>query len=253
MNIQYLFLAKVTTARSLNRFLLISLLLLFLLGCKKQNPDGLPDNIINSAPDTVLIAKQAALLPESSPIFYKYPVLFDTIHEKRLILEKDAYVYITFLHEGASWTNSLGYYTYMQSVPPSNVNKTTLFPNISETGGGGGGLNPGDMVQVGDGILPKGTVIGLFLVVQGWDSNKKKTVEGNYTNYTDRIFNENNYQQSILFIEKTTGKLVLGFEDLLLNDPNVDGDYNDIVISISNSRDPATLPTSFDLSKIPIL
>jgi len=251
MKILYLFSANVI-ARALNRFVFTSLLLILLLSCKKLNPEGLPNNIITSIPDTVLINKQADLLIEGRPLFNKYPVLFDTIHEKKLILKEDAYVYITFLHEGAVWTNSLGYYTYMQSDSPSHTNKTILFPNISESGGGGG-LNPGDMVQVGDGTLPKGTDIGLYLVAQGWDSRRMKTVEGIYTDNTDRIFNTNNYQQSVIFVEKTTKKLVLGFEDTLLSDPKVDEDYNDIVISISNSRDPAAPPTSFDLSNIPVL
>lgn len=231
---------------------IVGLISLGFVSCKKEISSGLPDNLINTPPDSVLIAKEIGLFSEGSSVLNKYPVLFDTVHEKKIILKNDAYVYVTFLHEGAFWTNSLGYYTYPASGSPSNANKTILFPNISETGEGGA-LKPGDMVQVGNSIIPKGTVIGFYLVAQGWDSKKGRTVDGIYTNYTDKIFNTHNFQQSIIFIEKTTGKLVLGFEDTLLDSPDSDADYNDIVVSISDSKDPAAKPTSFDLTSIPVL
>jgi hypothetical protein len=233
-------------------YIIFCLFLLSLLSCKKHISDGLPDDVINTTPDSVLIEKQTALFKEGKPVVSEYPVLFDTLHEKKIILKNDAFVYVTFLKEGALWTNSLGYYTYQDPASPSNANKTILFPNISEAGEGGA-LKPGDMVQVGNGMIPKGTVIGFFLVAKGWDGSKGKTVAGIYTNYTDKIFNTNQYQQSIIFIEKTTGKLVLGFEDMLLNNADADGDYNDIVVSVSDSKDPAAPPTSFDLTAVPIL
>ena len=235
---------------------------LFLIGviftnCKKKEiSTGLPDNLISATPDSVLIAKQTALFIENRSVPNNYPILFDTIHEKRIILKNDAFVYVTFLKEGASWTNSLGYYSYLVSNPPSITDKNILYPNISESGSGGA-LKPGDMVQIGNGVIPKGTVIGFYLVAQGWGDGH--LTDGVYTNYTDKIFNVNKNQQSILFIEKTTGKLVLGFEDtltdnsILINNLMTDKDFNDIVLSISDSKDPSAVPTSFDLSEVPSL
>lgn len=222
------------------------------ISCKKQISSGLPDNLITTRPDSVLIAKLTASFKEGESVVKKYPVLFDSIHEKRIILRQDAFVYVTFLEGDALWTNSLGYYTYLISDPPSIANKRIIFPNISGVRDGSA-LKPGDMVQIGDGIIPKGTVIGLYLVAKGWNGSKGKVVDGIYTNYTDRIFNINKYQQSIIYVDKSTGKLVLGFKDMLLNNPDNDFDYNDIVVSVSDSKDPTVAPTSFDLTSIPIL
>jgi hypothetical protein len=217
------------------------------ISCKKENL-GLPDNIISTTPDSVLIAKQIAIFNPGQSIGAAYPVLFDTIHEKRIILTKDALVFVTFLHEGASWTNSFGYYTYLNTDPPSTSNKSILFPNISGDGSGGG-LKVGDMVQIGTGVLPKGTVIGFYLVAQGWNTDSRQMTNGLYTHYTDKIFNINQSQQSIIFVEKTTGKLVLGFEDELRGDM----DCKDIIVSVSDTRDPKAVPTSFDLANVPVI
>lgn len=221
------------------------------VSCKKESI-GLPDNLISTKPDSVLIAKQTALFVEGSSVLSNHPILFsqDPTTEKRVIMKNDGMVYVTFLSEGAAWTNSLGYYTYPSSGEPSKANMQILFPNISGDGEGGG-LKPGDLVQVGSGIIPKGTVVGFYLVAQGWKNGK--LVSGAYTNFTDKIYNLNQAQLSILYVEKTTGKLVLGFEDTQPGNAWNDMDCNDVVISISDSKEPTSIPTSIDLSLVPVL
>src|SRR6266540_1982805 len=151
-------------------FAFVALISYSFVSCKKQTW-GLPDNLISTTPDSVLIAKQTGLFIEGRSVVTKYPQLFDSIHEKKIIMKNDAFVYVTYLYEGALWTNSLGYYSYLKSEPPSVANKKILFPNISESGEGGA-LKPGDMVQVGLGVIPKGTVLGFYLVAQGWANGK---------------------------------------------------------------------------------
>lgn len=233
--------------KTLRNLICLLVIAFIYFGCKKDPSMGLPDKLVVTVPDSVLISKTNTIIPEGPSAITSHPILFDTASERRIILTSDAQVYVTFLYEGAAWENSLGYYTYLLGESPSIANKKILFPNISGTGGGGA-LVPGDMVQLGVGKFPKGTVIGFFLVAQGWGDGH--IMPGLYTLYTDRVFNENNQrQQSALFVEKTTGKLVLGFEDT--NDGG--GDYNDVIVSVSDSPDPTNKPVAFDLTKVPVL
>ena len=229
----------------------IGFITLSIISCKKKEiSEGLPNDLIKAKLDSTLITNENTLLPAGVDAANSLPILFDGIHEKRIIIKSDAMVYVTFLSEGAGYTNSLGYYTYPLSEAPSKTNMTILFPNISEVGSGGA-LTPGDIVQVGTGIIPKGTVLGFYLIANGWQDSQ--ITDGLYTLFTDTIFNPNHTQQSILNIEKTTGKLVLGFEDTLKGSVGNDMDCNDILISISDSKNPAVVPTAFDISNVPAL
>ena len=213
---------------------------------------GLPNKIIDNLADTVLMKRTDVLLPIGALPGALRKELIDSNVEKRIILTAESEVFVTFLSEKASWENSMGFYTYKIADSPSIANKQILFPNISALGSDGG-LTSGNTVQLIDvnGVtkFPKGTVIGFYLVAQGWGNGH--VLPGLYTHYTDLKFNKSQHQQSILFVEKITGKLVLGFEDQYEEDYS--GDYNNILVSISNSTDPLTNPVPFDLSKVPIL
>ena len=217
--------------------------------------EGVPDDIIPTKPCGTLYNKIYTTFPESVNNLLKYPELFEPQLSKSIILSKESEVYITFVNEGAGWKNSLGYYTYNLSNPPTSVNdleKHILFPNVSEVNEGGG-LKSGDMVQVGTGKFPPNTVVGFYLVAQGWKNGN--LVAGRYTHYTDIQFNSGGHQQHTLFIEKTCNDLVMTFEDIDIEDnlSYTDFDYNDILFVISDNKDPNHLiaTTSFDLRNIP--
>ena len=239
--------------KTLHNLIYLLVLVFIFFGCKKDPSVGLPNKIIYSAADTVLMKRVDVLLPIGialSPALKK--VLIDSTVEKRIILTTESVVFVTFLSEKASWENSMGFYTYKITDSTSIANKQILFPNISALGSDGG-LTSGNTVQLTDANggtkFPKGTVIGFYLVAQGWGN--EHILPGLYTHYTDQKYNQGQHQQSILFVEKKTGKLILGYEDMY--EPDYSGDYNNILVSISDSTDPLMKPVSFDLSKVPIL
>jgi hypothetical protein len=217
--------------------------------------EGLPPIIIPTKPCPTLYTDIMKYFPESQNNCIKYDKQFfsnDTI-SKQLVLTKESEVYVTYIGEGAGWKNTLGYYTYNKNNPPAKVEdltKTILFPNISGVGEGGG-LNPGDMVQVGKGKFPAGTVISFYLVCIGWANGQ--TVPGYYTQYSDPWFNIKNHQQHLLFLEETCSDIVMTFEDIDQEDYLYywDNDFNDVVFSISDNKDPDKMSVSFDLTKIP--
>lgn len=218
--------------------------------------DGVPEDIIPTKPCPALYDRIKTLFPEAKNNMKIYPDLFTAQTAKNIILTKASEVYITFVDENASWKNSLGYYTYNLSNPPAkaeDLEKHLLFPNVSKANEGGG-LHTGDMLRIGTGKFPAYTVIGFYLNVLGWKNGI--VTEGRYTHYTDPGFNLGGYQQHTLFTEKNCNDLVMTFEDMSLNDTEVNRDYdfNDILFVISDNKDPnhTTANTAFDLSNIPV-
>jgi len=209
--------------------------------------EGLPPVIIPTTPCPGLIFELSVLLPAGVDNMTTNPDLFSSSANKKIILTKESEVYITFISEGAYWKNSIGFYTYDINNPPTSVDalqKTILFPNASETGSGGN-LTTGDMVKVGTGKFKAGTVIGFYLVAEGWKNGL--VTDGQYTIYTDMNLNYNNNQQHLLFKDRNCGDIVLTFEDI--NIIYSDHDLNDVIFTISDNKDQKAI-TAFDLNNM---
>jgi hypothetical protein len=197
--------------------------------------NGIPDEIIPTEPCATLHESIKLMFPESQNAMNIHPYLFQENAGRNVITAEETNLYITFVWEGAGWKNTFGYYAYPVDNPPASIEeleKMVVFPNVSMVGEGGG-LEPGDMVQLGTGPFPANTVIGFYLVAQGWANGQM--VNGVYTHYTDIEFNPNGIQQHLLFIENGCQDLVLTFEDIRL--PQGDKDYNDIILVIKDNPD----------------
>lgn len=209
-----------------------------------------PSNITPTKPCPTLYSRITSLFPASTDAT-KNSLLFSDTIQKKIILTRETEVYITFISEGAAYQNSFGWYEYDRSTVPqtkSSLNKRILFPNVSTPP-----LTAGDKVQLGKNKFAAGTVIGFFLVIQGWQSGVV-----NYdaqTHFTDNSLNEGGAQQHTLFKEKECGDIVLTFEDLPLSDtsnPLYDKDYEDIIFTVSdNNNDLETV--SFDTKGMIVL
>jgi len=209
-----------------------------------QTCPSLYNNIINLFPEQENAMEAAA----TEDLFVENGFEPDGLN---LVLEEETEVYISFVWEGAGWTNTLGYYTYHIDNPPASVDdleKHVLFENASLSGSGGN-LNTGDTKQVGTGAFPAGTVIGFYLVAKGWNSNTNSMVEGQYTHYTNLEFNPDNLQQHTLFMEdfdNGCGDMVMTFEDTRIT--GGDKDYNDLIFIVRTDVDQLLLdltpPTS---------
>ncbi|HYX05282.1 MAG TPA: DUF4114 domain-containing protein [Bacteroidales bacterium] len=213
--------------------------------------EGVPDDIIPTQTCTFLSDEISSLFPEGEDNTVKYPELFNDTAVLNITTTAETPVYVTFVDEGAGWKNTFGYYAYPANDPPTTVEdlqKHIVFPNVSKVGDGGG-LEAGDMVQLGDKPFPANTVIGFYMVARGWQNGL--TTDGIYTHYTNTEFNTNNNQQSTLFINNECNDLVLTFEDVYLRDGFCDHDYNDIILVIKDNPDVTVANTNFDVSRIP--
>jgi hypothetical protein len=210
--------------------------------------DEVPAAIIPSKPCTTLYQGIMEMFMESRRNNDLHNILFASGAEKNIVLTQESEVYITFISEGAGWANALGYYTYNISDPPdadSELEKIILFPHVSDQV-----LNQGDMLQIGQGKFPAGTVIGFCLITRGWENGSVNYARP--TIYTDINLNRNNYQQHVLFKEGECGDIVLGLEDRFQDQQDCDFDYNDVIFTIADNKN--SLETvNFDLDAMVIL
>ncbi len=235
------------------KFIYFIAVVTILVSCikEKETIQEVPPGIIRDTTDRVaLYEKIEDLFPENNQTAVLLPTLFTDTVLKQIVLTKETEVYITFILERALYKNTVGWYSYTPSNKPtkvSEINMHILFPNVSGVGEGGE-LLKGDMLQLGSKKFPQGTVIGFFLIVNGWNNGEIRY--SNVTHYTDYNFNVGGNQQHVLFKDKVGGEFVLGFEDRLYAES--DKDFNDILFIISDNKE-GLETISFDLVKLPIL
>lgn len=217
----------------------------------KGTPNGMT-NIKNEFP-AGLVNRILARLPESGGGSKPALQLLADDFGANISLVKDATITVAFVAEGAGYKNSLGFFEVPHNDLPTvtSVVDKIIFPNFSGlTVNGGGHLNEGDAINIGN--FTAGTVIGFTVVADGWDSTAK-AVKTNQS--TKRIFrtikrlnpepnNATNLNaHTVLLSSPGDGLLILGIEDLNRTNPlpggNLDGqtfvsdeDFNDAIIAI---------------------
>jgi hypothetical protein len=182
--------------------------------------------------------------PESKNVKNAKPELFETATRKEIVLKSESDVYVTFISEGASLANTFGWYSYQQGSSPgsaSSIQMNILFPHVSERV-----LRQGDRLRLGESKFPAGTVIGFFLIIDGWE--KGEIHYDRETFFTNYDLNPNGEQQHVLYKHKELGDIVLSFEDVLTSTSS-DKDYNDIIFTVTDNTTEAEV-TSFDVTGV---
>lgn len=207
--------------------------------------NGKPDNLTWSYPEynAQFFDRIANALPESR------------VNEAFLVedsganitLKEAGEVFITFLHEGAGYKNSFGYFTFDADNPPtspSEIDEVIVFPNLSYPH-----MTSGHRLSIGE--FEAGTSIGFFIAANGF-SYYTGVDEGNRPHYyslkdlnpehTDTL-----RQHNVLLFDGEFQEVVIGFEDL----PRTwgDNDFNDAVFSVKSN--PPSAIDSTPLVEIP--
>ncbi len=172
-------------------------------------------------------------LPESRPVPSFHPSYLQQTNNTDLDITQLSDVWVTFVHEGAGYTNSLGFYIYSTNNPPSSVSQIDTvhiaFPNASYYNSGGG-LRSGDKVKIG--TFPAGTSIGFVCISNGW--NGSGVGDGFWRMFSDKNLNvpalASLKQQSILLYDNVNQQYYIGFEDISRDNSGCDNDFNDMVI-----------------------
>lgn len=210
---------------------------------------GVPLNQSSPAPITAeFLASINDALPEQDPVPQAHPEYLATNNETSVALTDSAEVWITFVHEGAGFRNTFGFYTYEAGNPPSSPAEidthTVVFPNLSFEGSGGG-LQSGDRVRLG--AFSPGTKIGWFLIANGWTGSG--IGEGNHVVYSDPELNPEGdaalRQHNVLLNDTRRDLVLLGFEDMR-RDGGSDDDFNDALFYVTSNP-----ITAIDRSALP--
>jgi LruC domain-containing protein len=151
-------------------------------------------------------------------------------------------LYLTFVSEGASYTNTLGYYTYNTSNPPGSLsdidNITIVFPNASAAGSGGG-LVTGDKVKIGP--FNAGTTVGFVILQDAWTGSGVRVTSQKFfsTPALNPESNSSYRRHNFMLNAVDLGVYLFGFEDLNRqsassnpDDVVTDNDFNDILFYI---------------------
>lgn len=179
-----------------------------------------------------LMSQINTALPENRPVPTYHPEYLYDVNRQNLTLVEDADVWVTFVSEGAGYTNALGYYTYHRDFPPQSVDDieecNIIFPNASFRGSGGR-LKSGSKVYLGN--FTAETVIGWVLLRNGWNQTSQTVGMGAGAIYSDKILNpesnEDHRQHVVLLHNEGDDTFVISFEDLIR--PGGDNDFNDAI------------------------
>jgi LruC domain-containing protein len=199
----------------------------------KYNSSGVPDYLITS--DVIeqnLLDDINASLPESKKVPDVHPEYIAGNTETNIVLIKKADVWVTFVHEGAGYRNSLGYYTYKVGNEPKTRAEiealTVVFPNLSFSGSGGG-LKSGNKVYLGQ--FEANTVVCWFLVADGWNGSVVTEAKGLLYSQTELNPEKKTELKNhmVLLWDKARNLLLMGFEDINREQNGCDNDFNDAV------------------------
>jgi len=203
--------------------------------------NGLPSCVVWEDVCSDILAEIPQLFYERRDAMVYHPEFFTYPRPQYLYLNKNAEVKITFLSEGASYRNSLGYFVYDINNPPTDpkdLDVTIIFPNASKINSGGSMLL-GHTVSLG--VFPANTAIGFMMYSNGWRNNVQ--TQGHFQVYSLDKYNVAGKPQSVFFMNETCQMLGLAFEDIPATHANSDRDFNDVIVGIKTyPTDALTLP-----------
>lgn len=171
-------------------------------------------------------------LPERNNLAQSHPSYLENTVNTDIDITEKAEVWITFVHEGAGYRNSLCYYKYKTSSPPTSLNQVdtcyVVFPNASYFNSGGG-LYSGDKVKLG--VFEPGTSIGFVCISNGWNGNA--VGDGYFRLFSDKklndVSNASLSQHTVMLYDEVNKQFYFGCEDIKRDNSSCDNDFNDMV------------------------
>ncbi|MHA4895129.1 LruC domain-containing protein [Pedobacter sp. PWIIR3] len=192
-----------------------------------------------------------ATLPNTIEVKPKY---IATQVPSDLKIERLADVWITFVHEGADYRNTLAYYTYPTGNPPQNEDQITnakvIFPNCSLLGGiGEGNMLSGDKVKIGR--FPAGTSVGFVLLQNAYQGNGAINFDATKFFSTEGINPEGDpakRRHNVVLHNVSQRTFLIGFEDInRMPGQGSDQDFNDLIFYAQSNPVEAISPVNVPL------
>lgn len=205
------------------------------------NSSGVPSYLlpVNDNISSSFLLDITSSLPEgANPLPVSHPEYLQTNRPTTITVKERADVWVTFVHEGAGYKNTLGFYTFDAQNPPTTTaqvtNPTVIFPNISYAGSGGG-LVSGNKVKIG--TFEAGTSIGFFLLSNAYSGTTVGS--GYYPLFSHSNLNpETNTainRHFVLLDDSKSNNILLSVEDIRRDNAGCDNDFNDAVFTVSSN------------------
>lgn len=196
-----------------------------------QTEDGVPEGLYKKTLPASLVAEVHTLFPETDEV---NPTYISPDIDPNLYLVQDAVITLTFIHEGAGYWNSFGYFLFDDNE--NILEEHILFGNSSGLYSGGV-LVPGSSIDFGasynsDGSVnpfSAGTNIGFFVTPNGWGNPAFSKKE--YSFYSLDSKNPDGKRHAAMVYSNLHQTLILGFEDIWWDWS--DKDCNDILFTLT--------------------
>jgi hypothetical protein len=196
------------------------------------NTLGTPLNMMKDTISPAMLQFISTTLPDGKNLTLSHPELFNNPAIGDITIAKPSNVYITFVSGQSAYSNSIAFYTYPTSKPPTSSKDIQLITYIFPNAGRLSGLVPGDKVNLG--TFNVGTSIGFVLMDNAWDTTKG-TLNNNAVHFcsNDALNPEVDpklKKHAVLINYAPENKVLIGFEDKDRTSPECDNDFNDVVI-----------------------
>lgn len=199
-----------------------------------ETANGKPNYLVTprDVVSSTFLANLNTSLPERRPVPIYNPGYLANTAERNIKITALSDVWITFVHEGAGYRNTLFYYVYNVNNPPATRNDIdsliVVFPNASYSGSGGS-LITGDKVLIGR--FGPDTAIGFAISADGY---RNTGIQNGVLYFSEKSLNTNETnvakkEHSVLFFDNTTDRFLLAFEDLNRTSNASDEDFNDVI------------------------
>ncbi|MBK7966061.1 MAG: LruC domain-containing protein [Bacteroidetes bacterium] len=204
------------------------------------NAQGVPNYLVNprDVVSSSFLNRINQSLPERRSVPTFSPQYISSNVSSSLSVNQNADLWMTFVHEGAGFRNTIGYYKYHKNNPPQStndiVNLNVVFPNFSFTNSGGD-LLTGDKIHIGSCGID--TIIGFVLLANSYNISTAQVGNGHAQFYSDNQLNPepntSDKAHNVLLWDSLEQKMIIGFEDLN-RATGSDNDFNDAVFYMTS-------------------
>jgi Domain of unknown function (DUF4114) len=196
------------------------------------NSVGLPNYL--TAKDSIspgMLSYVDSVLIDGRNLTVSHPELFAVKTDADIIVTAQSDVYVTFVFQNSTLTNSIGFYTYPTIQPPTTTDDIKTITYVFPNAGIFTPLVAGDKVKIGS--FTAGTSIGFVLLKKGWNSDQHKLDINTVHFCTSDILNPETdstlKRHAVLIDYAPENKKLIGFEDSDRSQAGCDNDFNDVV------------------------
>ncbi|MEO9020610.1 MAG: DUF4114 domain-containing protein [Ginsengibacter sp.] len=199
------------------------------------NPSGKPNFLLKDTISSNLLAFIHTMLPDAVNLTITHPELFSTSAIADIKITQTSDVYITFVTENTSLTNSIAFYTYPSNKPPLSAKDIKLITYVLPSAGSNTPLVPGDKIKIGK--FEPGNSIGFVLMQDAWDGSKGMPDNDAVHLCSNDALNpevDPKLKKHAVLIDYTPeNKIIVGFEDTNRTYPSCDNDFNDVTFYVT--------------------